>query len=55
MDRKDSKNLESIAKSLAGIDKSLKVIVSSVSPKQEEHKPLPTAEDIYKGKPFRQG
>ncbi|MGM0806512.1 MAG: hypothetical protein ACQET8_17360 [Bacillota bacterium] len=55
MDRKDSKNLESIAKSLAGIDKSLKVIASSMNPEQEEHKPLPTAEEIYNGKPFRKG
>lgn len=55
MDKKDSKNLESIARSLAGIDKSLKAIVSVISPPIEEHEPLPTAKEIYEGKPFRKG
>ncbi len=55
MDKKDCKNLESIARSMAGIDKSLKAIVSVISPQIEERGPLPTAKEIYEGKPFRQG
>jgi hypothetical protein len=53
MEKKDSKNLESIAKSLDSIDKSLKKIVqSTISPKNENEE-VDTGFDPYKL--FREG
>lgn len=55
MEKKDSKNLESIAKSLVSIDKSLKTIANVYTPEKEEVKPPLSVEEIFNYEGSRKG
>ncbi|MED3805601.1 hypothetical protein H8R29_23590 [Priestia megaterium] len=48
MDKKDSRNLESIAKSLDSIDKSLKKLVQNTIPPKDENEEVNTGIDPHK-------